>query len=85
MVSFGVAEGIGFTAARAKKSARRLPYSEVRFMKSPDPILLSRSHRASLDPMSNRPACPGRNLVSELYALVSLVGLAGYLVAALAL
>lgn len=35
--------------------------------------------------MSNRPAYSGRNLVAELYALISLMGLAGYLVAALAL
>lgn len=35
-------------------------------------------------PMSNRPTCSGRSLIAELYALVSLIGLAGYLVAAMA-
>ena len=35
-------------------------------------------------PMSNRPTCTGRSLIAELYALVSLIGLAGYLVAAMA-
>lgn len=35
--------------------------------------------------MANRPTCTGRSWVAELYAAISLIGLAGYLIAALAL
>lgn len=34
--------------------------------------------------MPNRPSSSGRSLIAEVYALVSLIGLAGYLVAAMA-